>query len=71
MTAKEKAEDLVNKFYSKTDEERVLVNKYWSNAKYCALIAVDEILKALSYQIGCNMDELQYYDEVKQNIEKL
>ena len=40
-------------------------------AKQCALIAVDEILNALSYKVSSNFEELKYYTEVKQEIEKL
>jgi hypothetical protein len=74
QTPKEKAEELVNKFYYKTDEERILVNKYWSNAKYCALIAVDEILN--EYPPECPQDSYEwerhlYWKQVKQEIEKL
>ena len=64
MTPKEKAKELVNKMafeICKTD------------AKQCALIAVDEILKAVD-----NPDEtylmkhsVNYWTEVKQEIEKL
>ena len=78
MTPKEKPEELIYKFYSKTDEERLVVNKYWSNAKYCALIAVDEILKSnpiqpLSFMLESEaLDAGQdYWKEVKQEIEKL
>lgn len=78
MTPKEKAEELVNKFYSKTDEERVLVNKYWSSAKYCAFIAVDEIIKANPTGeygdpfIGNKVyNNKSYWRGVKEEIEKL
>jgi hypothetical protein len=69
MTPKEKAEELVNKFYSKVDEERLLVNKYWSNAKFCALIAVDEIINSIN-PFGMFLGK-DYWQEVKQEIEKL
>ena len=73
MTPKEKADELVNKFYSKTDEERVLVNKYWSSAKYCALIAVDEIKEALLSILDNDISSIHaiYWEKVKQEIEKL
>jgi hypothetical protein len=69
MTPKEKAEELVNKFYSKVDEERLLVNKYWSNAKFCALIAVDEIINSIN-PFGMFLGK-DYWQEVKQEIENL
>ena len=40
-------------------------------AKQCALIAVNEILNALSYKASSNFEELKYFVEVKQEIEKL
>ena len=73
MTPKEKAQELVSKFYSKSDYERLLVNKYWSNAKFCALIAVDEILDDDVYDMSEELFEnrISYWKEVKQEIEKL
>ena len=58
MTPKEKAEELVNKYYFLVD---VLFEQ-----KQCALIAVDEVF-------GNNTDESKhdYWIEVKQEIEKL
>jgi hypothetical protein len=82
MTAKEKAIELIYKFedfidYQEDDcftqREKILIN-----AKRCALIAVDEILKRTrsvdtmppNYQ---KIDEntKEYWKEVKQEIEKL
>ena len=72
MTQKEKAKQLVDKFYSKGDKEGLLVNKYWSNAKFCALIAVDEILKShYKFLSGNNTLIYKYYQEVKSEIELL
>ena len=61
MTAKEKAIELVDKFYQTTPNE-YFVNepigikgryKSWEQAKQCALIAVDEIIEATNmYQYG-------------------
>jgi hypothetical protein len=65
-SAKEKAEELVDKFYNE-----VLIDNYES--KRCALIAVDEILNILySIPFGNALDnELEYLEEVKQEIELL
>ena len=67
MTPKEKAKELVYKFYPnvqwKLGQEDCLYR-----AKRCALISVDEVLKAAFYA----KDEVyNYYIEVKQEIEKL
>jgi len=71
MTPKEKAEELVLR-YLRIDNN----TKEWFNshiAKQCALIAVDEILNTLySIPFGNALDnELEYWNEVKQEIEKL
>ena len=70
MTPKEKAEELVFKLihYSSTNQKPNL-----ENAKQCSLIAVDEILNTLySIPFGNALDnELIYWEEVKQEIEKL
>jgi hypothetical protein len=75
MTPKEKAIDLVSKFYSKTDQIGLLVNTYWTSAKYCALVAVDEIIVELesvefNYNIKSSLPS-EFWQEVKQEIEKL
>jgi hypothetical protein len=69
MTPKEKAHELINKFLLYSDDGD-LKNKYWKirNSKQCALIAVDEILNGsrLFY-----FEDYKYWQEVKQEIEKL
>jgi hypothetical protein len=72
MTPKEKAKELYNKFYN-TSSHPHHVESRKNNAKQCALIAVDEILKAVD-----NPDEtylmqhsVNYWSEVKQEIELL
>jgi hypothetical protein len=59
MTPKEKAEKLYNRMLPKSG----VVFKL--QAKQCALVAVDEIIKALG-----TVDKM-YWQEVKQEIEKL
>jgi len=79
MKAKEKAKELVEKFssYAHSDWHEVYgfdENCRIQNAKQCALIAVDEILK-LSYftHEPSEDDDLysNYWKQVKQEIEKL
>ena len=76
MTTKEKALELVEKFQSgyvingfsyqlQNDEE---------DAKQCALIAVDEIIKeysTLPHFGELYLENIEYLEEVKQEIEKL
>jgi hypothetical protein len=68
MTAKEKSEELVNKFSFFAD---TLHNGNKENAKQCALIAVGEILEALEENHWQNRLMMNYYCEVKQEIEHL
>jgi hypothetical protein len=57
MTPQEKAVELVHKFG--------MENQYYERAKQCALIAVDEVLNVI------DNFEMIYWEEVKQEIEKL
>lgn len=79
MTPKEKANELVDKYYPMFDNSARL-----SIAKSCALIAVDEILNLDLHDVGDYRDSqsssddfstvkwyINYWVEVKQEIEKL
>ena len=59
MTAKDKAMEIAMKFDKKGETD---------NAKQCALICVDEILKAVTTIADKRFD---FYTEVKKEIEKL
>jgi hypothetical protein len=63
MTPKQKALDLVDKYYYDTD--LLYEDLTWIQAKKCALIAVDEIIEV------CDSYVTPYYYEVKQEIENL
>ena len=78
MTPQEKAKELVDKFYQYANEEfDDKLNEYpgqvlserrkirKESSKQCALIAVDEILNVI------DNFEMIYWEEVKQEIEKL
>jgi hypothetical protein len=73
MTSKEKAEDLVNKYtvatWIRMDEIKHLTTI--PDAKKCALIAVNEILKDREEIDGMRVINDPYWLEVKQEIEKL
>jgi hypothetical protein len=65
MKAKEKADELVDVYYQLVDYP----TPHWKNlSKQCALIAVDEILSGsrLFY-----LEDYNYWNEVKKEIEKL
>ena len=67
MTAKEKANELVNKFR--------IHQPVWEvkdDAKKCALIAVDEIINSVVItNLTIAQNQFDYWEEVKQEIEKL
>lgn len=66
MEPEEKAKELLDKY-----------QQLWGSkmhrpyAKQCALIAIEEIMEALEYHTWQNKDWVGYYQEVKQEIEKL
>ena len=69
MTPKEKAIELVENFAETLPpiQYNQLVERDWYTSKQCALIAVDEILNCYNWPSS----ELEFYNEVKQEIEKL
>ena len=76
MTAKDKAQELVEKFYFNVlDRDGTgAMNRF--EVKQCALIAVDEIIYVAQYEChaprGYDPHEtVEYWEEVKQEIEKL
>ena len=77
MTQKEKAIDLINKFYQRSTSYSIDRKNQFENAKENALIAVDEILKEFKsdelYSSGENNinDFIIYWQEIKQEIEIL
>jgi hypothetical protein len=72
MTPKEKAKDLIDKFYQEAPLDEI---KFYSNdvmAKQCALIAVEEIIESHYYALsGIKPMIYEYWNEVKQEIQKL
>ena len=72
MNAKEKAEQLYDKFLQYVPAEEEFEHEY---AKKCALIAIDEVLnntkKILNVLDTNSMYNNWFWEEVKQEIEKL
>jgi hypothetical protein len=67
MTPKEKADNLCTRFIYRTTEYVTL-----DDAKKCALIAVDEIIKLFKGSITIDFQlSYKYWQEVKTEIEKL
>jgi hypothetical protein len=67
--SKEKAKELVNKFYIEGD--MLKESHSYRLAKKCALIAVDEIRSCINWNHYPLDREWRFWDEVKQEIEKL
>ena len=72
MKAKEKAKELVNKFYPRVTSYSLDRKNQNENAKQCALIAVDEILDSYTNEKSNGFiisDKIiPYWEEVKQEI---
>ena len=68
MTAKEKAEELVRKYYT-FGLNNPAQSFSWYECQECALIAVDEIIKSIN-PFGMFLGK-DYWEEVKKEIEKL
>ena len=70
MSPKEKAKELVNKYFKDSD---LLTYKElgWIQSTECALIAVDEIINCTRNGLGDTIFSKEYWQQVKQEIEKL
>jgi hypothetical protein len=63
MTPKEKAIELYNKFYG--------IPLYIKTIKQCCNIVVNEILDDMTIRLGLDKEDFEYWEEVKQEIEKI
>lgn len=71
-TPKEKAKELVNKYFYNSD--LLYEDLTWIQAKECALIAVNEIINANPHSNPLNTDvysTMDYWQDVKKEIENL
>ena len=72
MKAEERARELVAKYlHLKSNKLSDYSRIEYPTAKECALIACNDIIEALEHNAWQNRNWLGYYDEVKQEIEKL
>jgi hypothetical protein len=81
MTPKEKARDLIDRYLDIENYNNLNLDLFCDecgmsvqSAKYCALIAVDEMIKLLVDLSDGNFTyviEVMYYQKVKQELEKL
>jgi len=69
MTPKEKAKELLDNMTTNTDDGILMYRNQY--AKECALIAVDEILKDKEIIDGMRVINDPYWQEVRQELEKL
>ena len=67
MTPKEKAKELCNKFSWEKTQDGYKMFQTVDETKRCALIAVNEIYN----EIHTYYERYEYWEEVKQEIEKL
>ena len=75
MTPKEKARELFSKYlfyFPEFYHDEMSYDYNVDKAKECALIAVDEIIKAIDWHYyETPNNEIEYWEQVKQEIEKL
>jgi hypothetical protein len=73
MTPQENAVELVNKFYSRIGDEQIVDTENWSAAKYCAVMAVTEIIAHIEPSIPMDVIEarIKYWTEVIKEIHNL
>ena len=70
MTPKEKAKELVDK-YNQFDFNTIVNSTQKEYAKQCAFIAVDEILYIMKEEYLSGALKIEYWEQVKQEIEIL
>lgn len=71
MNPKDKAKELVDKMYM-LDDPSGNYPMCFDIAKESALVAVDEMLKHMSFHFGqISLSTLEYWNQVKQEIQKL
>ena len=69
MTPEEKAKELVNDYYVLFSE--ILENTISEyEASRCALLDVKNTIEALKFHSWQNRNEIEYYEEVKQELKK-
>ena len=69
MTPKDKADELVSKFWKKPQENNEIISS--TTAKLLALMAVDEILNSRKEHLVQSLKFYEYWTEVKKAVEIL
>ena len=70
MTAKEKAKELMSRFNFEHTGDTYTIFQNVDESKRCSLIAVDEIQDFIT-KYNNPFEDFKYWDEVKNEIEKL
>lgn len=71
MTPKEKAKKIVEGYFELLFDYIPNIADRMDAATKCALASVGEVLKSGPYDFSNNTDAVQYWNEVKSEIEKL
>jgi hypothetical protein len=71
MTPQEKARELVDSFKPYSDWNGFDLQRELLNAKQCVLIAVNEMIHYLEIVLGVDKLDFEYWQEVKEEINKL
>ena len=71
MTPKEKAKELFNKFAFEKTAKWYKMFQTSNESKRCSLIAVSEIINNIDESLIYSYIEIEWWQEVKQEIEKL
>lgn len=72
MTSKDKAKELVDRFYSERSRDDLPLTIYWTSAICCALFAVDEIIDAIDWhEFETPNKEINYWLDVRKEINKI
>jgi hypothetical protein len=69
MTPKEKAEELIKRYYR--DSDLLVEDLSWIQAKECALIAVDEILNSRPVITDSQVEYNNFWNDVKSELQSL
>lgn len=69
MTAKDKALEIMNKYYNLLNPNFPHINVLWKDCKQCSLISVNEIIYETQFEVP-NIRQ-KYWLTVKQAIENL
>jgi hypothetical protein len=70
MTPAEKAKELLDKYWIYLRANLLYDDEAQEDAKHCAIIAVDEILKVASFY-NDSQAEVTYWQEVKQELQTI